>query len=138
MQPGQVWSLVVPGGAQGQLQVTRSLTVGQPAALDSGSVAFVGPLVPTVTGSTQAAFTYIPAARGPALLMARYAETTFDLRFYDFCVIASPSGVPGQVQTGMYLQAAQPNTLRDSRRFGEFSRAGQLPDGPTCTLTRVK
>ncbi|MDO4264730.1 MAG: hypothetical protein Q4C67_11085, partial [Deinococcus sp.] len=105
---GQEWIMLTPAevSAAGPVQLSRQLTVGKRELLTDGTVAYTAEPRQTTTGNTQDLFYFVPRGDGRSVTVAGRSETTFDLRFYDFCVIRSSAAEVDRDQSGVYVQTA--------------------------------
>ncbi|ADY27082.1 hypothetical protein Deipr_1951 [Deinococcus proteolyticus MRP] len=140
---GQEWLMLTPAevgspGAAGPVQLSRQLTVGPRELLADGTVAYTAEPRSTTTGRSQDLFRFVPRGEGRSVIVAGRAETTFDLRFFDFCVVRSSAAEVNQAQTGVYVQTASLDSLWTNRTYQAYVGTGVAAGLKPCTLTRVK
>lgn len=133
--------LTPAGGASGSaepVQLSRQLTVGGRELLADGTVAYADEARKTTTGSSQDLFYFVPQGAGRSVVVAGRSETTFDLRFFDFCVVRSSAAEVNRVQSGVYVQTASLESLWTNRTYQAYVGTGVAAGLKPCTLIRVK
>ncbi|MFC6616445.1 hypothetical protein [Deinococcus radiophilus] len=134
---GQEWTMLSPA-AGGNLQLSRQLTVGERELQTDGTVQYRTAPITTVTGKTEDLFRFLPLGQGRSVIVAGRSETTFDLRFFDFCVVRSDSASVNELLSGVYVQTATLEGLALNRAYQSYVNTGVAAGLPACTLTRVK
>lgn len=134
----QQWMMLTPTEAAGAVQLSRQLTVGVRELQADGTVAYRSEPRSTTTGSTQDHFFFVPRGEGRSVVVAGRAETTFDLRFYDFCVVRTTSAEIDAPQSGVAVQTANLESLWTNRTYQAYVGTGVAAGLKPCTLTRVK
>ncbi|GHF95716.1 hypothetical protein GCM10017783_04530 [Deinococcus piscis] len=137
---GQEWIMLTPAGTAeaGPVQLSRQLTVGPRELLSDGTVAYTAEPRSTTTGRTQDLFRFVPRGEGRSVIVAGRSETTFDLRFFDFCVVRSSVAEVDRAQSGVYVQTASLDSLWTNRTYQAYVGTGVAAGLKPCTLTRVK
>ncbi len=130
--------MLTPAEAGGPVQLSRQLTVGQRDLQADGTVAYQSVPRRTATGNTQDLFSFVPRGENRSVIVAGRAETTFDLRFFDFCVVRSTSAGVNDAQSGVYVQTASQDALWTNRAYQSYVNTGVAAGLKPCTLTRVK
>lgn len=135
---GQEWIMLTPAGQTGNVQLSRQLTVGTRELQPDGNVAYRTALKPTVTGNTEDLFWFVPRGAGRSVIVAGRAETTFDLRFLDFCVARTDIAEVNVALSGVAVQTATAEALWNNRAYQAYLNTGVAAGLPACTLTRIK